>query len=84
MRRVCISSDCDFGYKISSPAGIFTAELFSYGSVVQKNIASDSSAGLRMDGVEVEIMWIPSHVGLEGNEIVDERGTTCGIEWCCF
>jgi ribonuclease HI len=25
------------------------------------------------DGVKVEIMWIPSHVGLEGNEIVDER-----------
>jgi ribonuclease HI len=24
------------------------------------------------DRVEVEIMWIPSHVGLEGNEIVDE------------
>jgi ribonuclease HI len=25
------------------------------------------------DGVEVQIMWIPVHVGLEGNEIVDER-----------
>jgi ribonuclease HI len=25
------------------------------------------------DGVEVEIIWIPSHVGLEGNEIVDKR-----------
>jgi hypothetical protein len=24
------------------------------------------------DRVEVEIMWIPSHVGLEGNEIVNE------------
>jgi ribonuclease HI len=25
------------------------------------------------DEVEVEIMWIPSHVGLEGNKIVEER-----------
>jgi ribonuclease HI len=25
------------------------------------------------DEVEVEIMWIPAHVVLEGNEIVDER-----------
>jgi ribonuclease HI len=25
------------------------------------------------DGVVVEIMWIPAHVGFEGNEIVDER-----------
>jgi hypothetical protein len=25
------------------------------------------------DGVEVEIMWIPSHVELDGNELVDER-----------
>jgi hypothetical protein len=25
------------------------------------------------DGVEVEILWIPSHVGLEGNKIVNER-----------
>jgi hypothetical protein len=61
-----------FGYKISSPAGIFTAELTalfvtlrnigeviqlpekcliltdSLSSVVQKNISSDSSAGLQM------------------------------------
>jgi hypothetical protein len=25
------------------------------------------------NSVEVEIMWIPSHVGLEGYELVDER-----------
>jgi hypothetical protein len=25
------------------------------------------------DGVEVQITWIPAHVGLEANEIVDER-----------
>jgi ribonuclease HI len=25
------------------------------------------------DGLEVEIMSIPAHAGLEGNEIVDER-----------
>jgi hypothetical protein len=38
-----------------------------------KQMCSD----LLKDGVLVEIMWIPSHVGLEGNKIVD-------IEWCCF
>jgi hypothetical protein len=25
------------------------------------------------NGVEVVIIWIPTHVGLEGNELVDER-----------
>jgi hypothetical protein len=29
-------------------------------------------SGLMEDGVEVEIMWISSHVGLESNEIVNE------------
>jgi hypothetical protein len=28
---------------------------------------------LLKDGVEVEIMWIPAHVELEGNQLVDER-----------
>jgi hypothetical protein len=28
---------------------------------------------LLKDVVEVEIMWIPSHVGIEGNKIVDEQ-----------
>jgi hypothetical protein len=92
-----------FGYKISSPAGIFTAELTALfvtlrhiGEVIQppeKCLSSvkallsikishrthplyeckQMSSDLLEDGVEVEIMWIPSHVGLEGNEIVDER-----------
>jgi hypothetical protein len=36
------------------------------------------------DGVEVEIMWIPSHVGLEGNEIVDERARHAALNGVVF
>jgi ribonuclease HI len=32
------------------------------------------------NGVEVEIIWIPSHVGLGGNEQVDERARHAAIE----
>jgi ribonuclease HI len=34
------------------------------------------------DGVEVEIMWIPAHVGLEKNEIVDERARHAVLNGC--
>jgi hypothetical protein len=30
---------------------------------------------LLWNGVDAEIMWIPSHVGLESNEFVDERAS---------
>jgi hypothetical protein len=36
------------------------------------------------DGVEVGIMWIPSHVGLEGNEIVDERDRHAALNGAVF
>jgi hypothetical protein len=36
------------------------------------------------DGVEVEIMWIPSHVGLEGNEIVVERALNATLNDTVF
>jgi ribonuclease HI len=38
------------------------------------------------DGVEVEIMftWISSHVGLEGNEIVDERARHAALNGADF
>jgi hypothetical protein len=36
------------------------------------------------DGVEIEIMWIPSHVGLEGNEIVDERARHAALNGVVF
>jgi ribonuclease HI len=36
------------------------------------------------DGVEVEIMWIPSHVELEGNEIVDERAQLAALNGVVF
>jgi ribonuclease HI len=99
-----------FGYKISIPAGIFTAELIALfvtlrhiGEVIQPPekclIFKDSlslvkallsrkishrthplvyeckqmCSNLLEDGIEVEIMWFSSQVGLESNEIVDER-----------
>jgi ribonuclease HI len=36
------------------------------------------------DGVAVEIMWIPSHVGLEDNEIVDKRARHAAINGAVF
>jgi hypothetical protein len=36
------------------------------------------------DRVEVEIMWIPVHVGLEGNEIVDKRGQHTALNGAIF
>jgi ribonuclease HI len=36
------------------------------------------------DGVQVEIMWIPSHAGLEGNEIVDERARHTALNGAVF
>jgi hypothetical protein len=36
------------------------------------------------DGFEVEIMWIPAHVGLEGNEIVDERTRHAALNGAVF
>jgi hypothetical protein len=36
------------------------------------------------DGVEVEPMWIPSHVGLEGNEIVEERARHVALNGTVF
>jgi hypothetical protein len=35
-------------------------------------------------GVEVEIIWIPSHVGLEGNEFVDERARHAALNGAVF
>jgi ribonuclease HI len=40
--------------------------------------------GLLEDGVEVEIMRIPSHVGLEGNENVDERARHVALNGAVF
>jgi hypothetical protein len=36
------------------------------------------------DGVEVEIMWIPFHVGLKGNEIVDEQTRHAALNGVVF
>jgi ribonuclease HI len=36
------------------------------------------------DGVQFEIMWIPSHVGLKGNEIVDERARHMALNGAVF
>jgi hypothetical protein len=36
------------------------------------------------DEVEVEIMWIPAHLGLEGNEIVDKRAQHAALNGAVF
>jgi hypothetical protein len=36
------------------------------------------------DGVDVEIMWVSGHVGLEGNEIVDERERHAALNGAVF
>jgi ribonuclease HI len=41
-------------------------------------------SNLLEDGVEVEIMWIPYHVGLEGYEIVDERARHAALNSAVF
>jgi hypothetical protein len=41
-------------------------------------------SNLFKDGVEVEIMKIPSHVGLEGNEIVYERARHAALNGAVF
>jgi hypothetical protein len=89
-----------FGYKISSPAGIFTAELTALfetlrhiGKVIQPPerclILTDDLSSVKIshrthplvyeceqmcsnllcNGIEVEIMWIPFHEGLEGTQV---------------
>jgi ribonuclease HI len=110
-----------FGYKILSPAGIFTAELTvllvplrHIGEAIQLPekflILTDSLSSVKAlssnkishrthplvcefeqvcsdlleDIVEVEIMWIPSHVGLEGNEIIDERAQHAALNVVVF
>jgi hypothetical protein len=41
-------------------------------------------SNLMEDGVEVEIMLIPSHVGFEGNEIVDELARHATLSGAVF
>jgi ribonuclease HI len=62
---------------------VFTDSLSSVKALLSKKIShqthplvyecKEMCTDLLEDGVKVEIMWIPSHVGLEGNEIVGER-----------
>jgi hypothetical protein len=40
--------------------------------------------GLYQNGNEVNLMWIPSHVGLEGNELVDDRARHAALEGSSF
>jgi ribonuclease HI len=115
------TGDGGFGNKISSPAGIFAAEVIALfvtlrhiGEVIHppekclilteslslvkamvsrkishrthplvygcKQMCSD----LLKDRVEVDIMWISAHEGLEGNEIVDERGQDTALNGAIF
>jgi ribonuclease HI len=62
---------------------VFTDSLSSVKALLSKKTShqthplvyecKEMCTDLLEDGVKVEIMWIPSHVGLEGNEIVGER-----------
>jgi hypothetical protein len=45
-----------------------------------KQMCSD----LLEDGVEVEIVWIPSYMGLKGNEIVDEQARHAALNGAVF
>jgi hypothetical protein len=39
---------------------------------------------LCQNGIEVKFMWIPSHVGLMGNELVDDRARQAALEGTIF
>jgi ribonuclease HI len=39
---------------------------------------------LCQNGIEVKLMWILSHVGLVGNEMVDERARQAALEVSIF
>jgi hypothetical protein len=39
---------------------------------------------LLWNGVEVETIWIPSHMGLEGNKLVDERAHHAALNGTVF
>jgi hypothetical protein len=39
---------------------------------------------LCQNGIEVRLMWIPSHLGLVGNELVDERARQAALEGSIF
>jgi hypothetical protein len=41
-------------------------------------------SNLLWNGVEVEMMWIPSHVRLEGNELMDERARHAALIGAVF
>jgi hypothetical protein len=41
-------------------------------------------SSLCQNGMEVWLMWIPSHVGLVGNELVDERARQVALEGSIF
>jgi hypothetical protein len=39
---------------------------------------------LYQNGIEVKLMWIPSYVGLVGNELVDDRPRQATLEGSIF
>jgi ribonuclease HI len=39
---------------------------------------------LCQNGIEVKMLWIPSHVGLVGNEMVDDRARQAELEGTIF
>jgi ribonuclease HI len=43
-----------------------------------------ATSDLLEDGVEIEIVWFPAHVGLDGNEIANERAQHAAVNGAVF
>jgi ribonuclease HI len=111
----------DFGHKIPSLAGVFTAELSALFTALRHIsevirppkrclILTDSLSSIKamlsrkiahqthplvnefkqlcwslcQNGIEVKLMWISSHVGMMGNELVDKLARQAALEGSIF
>jgi hypothetical protein len=83
MRRVCYSSDWMEAIKPPKKCLILTDRLISVKTLLSRKLShrthplvydcKQMCSNLLWNGVEVKLMWIPSHVGLVGTELVNER-----------
>jgi ribonuclease HI len=81
---------------IRPPEGclILTDSLGSIKAILSKKIAHQTHPlvyeckqlcwSLCQNGIEVKLMWIPSHVGLVGTELVDDRARQAALEGTIF
>jgi ribonuclease HI len=73
---------------------ILTDSLSSFKAMLSRKIAHQTHPlvyeskqlcwSLCQNGIEVTLMWIPSHVGLVGNKLVDERARQAALEGSIF